>query len=128
MPDAQQVCQEVENENQKEKRNQTALTSGRLVTSRTNRRWQLTLKPRDVLFSTECDLSAYRIRYKEVPHVVVLGSLPTPEIDGQLTKILEVGEPANLPQNIVITLAQRRIQAKRIGPWVEGHYRPGQQM
>ncbi len=82
----------------------------------------------DVLFSTECDLSAYRIRYKEVPHVVVLGSLPTPEIDGQLTKILEVGEPANLPQNVVITLAQRRIQAKRIGPWVEGHYRPGQQM
>ena len=81
-----------------------------------------------LLFSNECDLSAYRIRFQNIPHVVVLGSRPEPEIDEKLSKVLEGGEPANLPQDIVTTLAQRRTQARRLGPWVEGHYRPGKPM
>lgn len=77
------------------------------------------------LFSSDCDLSAYRIRYENVPHVVVLGSQPPADLDKKITTILSTGHDATLPTHIVETLAQRRSQAKRIGPWVEGHYRPG---
>ena len=85
-------------------------------------------KAQELLFSADCDLSAYRIRFKDVPHVVVLGSRPLNDIDKKLTEILKDGEPANLPQDVVKTLAQRRVEARRIGPWVEGHYRPGRPM
>jgi hypothetical protein len=80
----------------------------------------------EIIFSAECDLSAYRIRYLNVPHVVVLGQTPPAEIGERIDRLLTTGEPANLPQDIVKTLAQRRVLAKRLGPWVEGHYRPGE--
>jgi hypothetical protein len=82
----------------------------------------------DLIFSNSCDLSAYRIRYRDVPHVVLLGGMPEPEIDQKIGQILETGEPADLPQDIMKTLSQRRAQARQIGPWVEGHYRPGKNM
>jgi hypothetical protein len=47
----------------------------------------------EILFSADCDLSAYRIRYKDVPHVVVLGSSPSTEVDEKITGILARGEP-----------------------------------
>lgn len=81
-----------------------------------------------LLFNTDCDLSAYRIRYENIPHVVVLGLKPSAEIDERLVDTLSSGEDAELPQHIVSTLSQRRMQAKRIGPWVEGHYRPDRPM
>ena len=59
---------------------------------------------------------------------MVLGSHPLNDIDEKLTEILKDGESANLPQDVVKTLAQRRVEARRIGPWVEGHYRPGRPM
>lgn len=80
------------------------------------------------IFASECDLSAYRIRFKDVPHVVVLGSPPTPDIDQKLTEILKTGDAASLPTDIISTLTQRRAEARRMGPWVEGHYRPGKPM
>ena len=85
-------------------------------------------KAQGILLGTDCDLSAYRIRYENVPHVVVLGLRPPAEIDERLTETLAAGKTAELPQHIVTTLSQRRMQAKRVGPWVEGHYRPGRPM
>ena len=79
----------------------------------------------ELIFSNECDLSAYRIRFKNIPHAVVLGGVPPLEIDNCLAQILGAGEPATLPQDIIKTLDERRRQARRLGPWVEGHYRPG---
>ena len=38
------------------------------------------------------------------------------------------GKNAELPQHIIQTLSERRAQAQRIGPWVEGHYRPGRNL
>ena len=85
-------------------------------------------KAQAILFGADCDLSAYRIRYENVPHVVVLGLRPPIEIDQRLTETLATGKAAQLPQHIVTTLTQRRMQAKRVGPWVEGHYRPERPM
>jgi hypothetical protein len=79
----------------------------------------------ETIFGNDCDLSAYRIRYVNVPYVVVLGQVPPQEIGERLDGLLASGEPANLPQDILKTLSQRRAQAQRLGPWVEGHYRPG---
>ena len=79
----------------------------------------------DLLFSSDADLSAYRIRFKDIPHVVVLGSHPPPNIDQKLAAILKDGQPTALPPDIVGYLVRRQADARRIGPWVEGHYRPG---
>ena len=83
----------------------------------------------ELIFSSDADLSAYRIRYANVPYVVVLGQAPQPDLGQQVDALLSNsngrGEPANLPQDIIKTLSQRRNQARRLGPWVEGHYRPG---
>lgn len=78
-----------------------------------------------IVFSADCDLSAYRIRYGNVPHVVILGAKPPADLDQKISQTLATGTPAELPQDILATLIQRRAQAKRLGPWVEGHYRPG---
>src|SRR5687768_3110643 len=59
-----------------------------------------------LIFANDCDLSAFRIRFKDVPHVVVLGALPTPEVDKSLGEVLRDGEPAALPRDIVSTLRQ----------------------
>ncbi|HEY7467056.1 MAG TPA: hypothetical protein VIB47_10250, partial [Dehalococcoidia bacterium] len=34
----------------------------------------------DIIFKAECDLSAYRLRYQDVPHVVIVGLKPTLEL------------------------------------------------
>ena len=78
-----------------------------------------------LLFSANCDLSAYRIRFKDVAHVVVVGATPPEQVDTLLVGILQNGEPASLPPDVIMTLNQRRQAARRLGPWVEGHYRPG---
>jgi hypothetical protein len=86
------------------------------------------LQAQEILFTSECDLSTYRIRFMDTPHVVVLGARPDPGIDEQIARVLAGGEPASLPDDIVGRLIQRRLQAQRLGPWVEGHYRPGKHM
>lgn len=79
----------------------------------------------DLIFATDCDLSAYRIRFKDSPHVVVIGTNPLQEIDQRLGEILKSGQQTSLPPDVVNTLVQRRRAAGQLGPWVEGHYRPG---
>ena len=81
-------------------------------------------RTQEIIFSADCDLSTYRIRYEDVPHVVVLGLTPPENIDRQIGQTLASGEPSQLPADILQTLDRRRRQANRLGPWVEGHYRP----
>jgi hypothetical protein len=82
-----------------------------------------------LLFRSNEDLSTYRLRYEGVPHVVVLGeAAPQAAIGKQIEGFLASGAAATLPAHIIEVLAHRRAEAKRIGPWVEGHYRPGKPM
>jgi hypothetical protein len=73
----------------------------------------------------ECDLSTYRFVLDGVSHVAVLGDQPPSELDQQLKTILSAGEATALPDDVFAALAQRRRQAIQLGPWVEGHHRPG---
>ena len=79
----------------------------------------------EALFVTNFELSAYRFQLDQVWHVAVLGDSPPAELDQTVQGILARGEPATLPAHILMALNQRRIQARKLGPWVERHYRPG---
>lgn len=74
----------------------------------------------------DVDLSVYRFLLEHVSHVVVIGETPPAELDRRLRKILAAGESTSLPEDILHLLLQRRADASQHGPWVEGHYRPGQ--
>ena len=76
-----------------------------------------------MLFGSSWDLSTYRIRYQDVPHVVVLGSSPPTEGDKEISAMLGAGSPASLPEEVLTYLWQRRADAQRLGPWVERHWR-----
>jgi len=73
-------------------------------------------------------LSAYRLQLNQVWHVAVLGEPPPAELEQKLQDILASGEPTTLPEEVLKVLAQRRAKATKIGPWVEGHYRPGKRI
>ncbi len=73
----------------------------------------------------KADLSAYRILLDQISHVAVIGAQPHERLQKRLEKILSHGEPTTLPDEVVNALHQRRIEMKRRGDWVEGHYRPG---
>lgn len=79
----------------------------------------------DAVFTTDCDLSVYRLLIDQVSHVAVVGTAPPPALDARLARILATGEPVALPATVVQQLLERRAQARRQGPWVERHYRPG---
>ena len=79
----------------------------------------------DALFAAACDLSAYRVLINRVPHVAVVGEPPPADLDRRLDHLLAAGEPVALPDAVLTTLAARRAQAARLGPWIEGHHRPG---
>jgi hypothetical protein len=72
---------------------------------------------------TESELSAYRLMLNTIYHVAVLGEQPSQETDQALTQILAQGDPATLPPEVLAALNVRRIEMKRYGAWVEGHYR-----
>jgi hypothetical protein len=79
----------------------------------------------DLLFAApDCELSTFRLHLNRVWHVAVLGEPPAEELDSRLQKILSRGEPASLPEEILLELQRRRAEATRIGPWVERHQRP----
>ena len=76
-----------------------------------------------------CDLSAYRFQITEGWHVVVLGEQPTPELHQHIEALLTQGTLVNLQNirpDVLSHLQNRRVQAARIAPWVEGHYRPSE--
>ena len=80
------------------------------------------------IFTTPCDLSAYRFLLDQAPHVAVLGTPPPPDLDHRLEELFAPGEPATLPRSVLQALVERRRQMGRRGPWVEGHYRPGRRL
>jgi len=83
-------------------------------------------KAQDLLFATpDCELSAYRFHLDRTWHVAVLGDQPPEDLDRQLRTILSRGTPTSLPEEVLSELQRRRAQATTLGPWVEGHHRPG---
>ena len=76
----------------------------------------------------DVDLSAYRFQLNRVSHVIVLGDPPPTALHDQLRRILSSGEPAQLPEGLLKLLNARRAEATEVGPWVEGHYRPGKRL
>jgi hypothetical protein len=82
----------------------------------------------EAIFDTDYGLSAYRLKLEQILYVAVLGDRPPEDFDQIIQTILSTGEPATLPPEILTHLNQRRLQARKLGSWVEGHYRPGKQM
>ena len=81
-----------------------------------------------IFTAPDCELSAYRFHLDRVWHVAVVGEQPPEDLERQLRRILSRGEPVALPEALLRMLKQRRVQATRLGPWIEGHYRPGQDL
>jgi hypothetical protein len=83
----------------------------------------------DMLFTTpDADLSAYRFLLQQIWHVAVLGEPPAEDLAKKLQTAFARGEPTALPPDILKALGERRQQATRQAPWVERHYRPGQNL
>ena len=76
----------------------------------------------------DVDLSAYRLIFQKRWHVSVLGDVPPADVDKRVRQILASGEPATLLDDTLRTLNHRRLLAKQMQPWVEGHYAPGEKI
>lgn len=83
----------------------------------------------EVIFNdAESDLSAYRLMLNTIYHVAVLGEQPSAKTDQTLTRILSQGKIVTLPDEALAVLNARRLEMKKQGSWVEGHYRPGKRL
>ena len=76
----------------------------------------------------DVDLSAYRLIVQKRWHVAVLGDTPPSDVDKRVRQILATGEQATLPEDMLRALNHRRLLAKQMQPWVEGHYVPGEKI
>ncbi len=72
----------------------------------------------------ESDLSVFRLQLNRLWYVAALGLVPPTAVLTAIERILDTGEPADLPPPVWDTLSERRRQASRLGPWVEWHRRP----
>ena len=75
------------------------------------------------IFDAKCDLSVYRFTLDSAWHVAALGDSPPSDIDMTIRDQLGQGEVTALADEVQGALVRRRARAKRIGPWVERHYR-----
>jgi len=73
----------------------------------------------------DCDLSAYRLQFNHIWHVLVLGDPPPEALKQEIKAILSTGQPTSLPLDLLNILKIRREIAIKQGPWVERHHRPG---
>lgn len=73
------------------------------------------------------DISIYRIQTGEgyTAHVIALGDTPGSDLAAKLDEALTLGVPAEVDEDVLGYLIDRREQAKQLGPWVEQHSRPG---
>src|SRR5690349_5954909 len=76
----------------------------------------------ETIFGAGANLSAYRFILNRAWYVAVLGDPPPDKLDRRLRRVLATGEPCVLPTPILGYLQERRVRAKGLGPWVEGHY------
>ncbi len=76
----------------------------------------------------DIELSAYRFLLNAVYHALVLGDPPPTVVHDGLRTIFAAGEPTQLPEEILKLFNARRQEARRIGPWVEGHHRPDKRL
>jgi hypothetical protein len=66
---------------------------------------------RDLIFGADLNASAYRVVLNGVTHIVIVGEdVPYPRLQGALPEICEKGELADVPDEVVLTLALRRAQ------------------
>ena len=72
----------------------------------------------------DSDLSVYRLQLNQLWYVAALGFVPPAPVLQAIERILDTGEPADLPTAVWDALHERRRQAIRLGPWVERHRRP----
>ncbi len=77
----------------------------------------------ELLFETECELSAFCFYVGPTWYVAIVGEAPPPALETQFKHLLRRGESTTLPPDVIEQLQQRRAQATQIGPWVERHYR-----
>ncbi len=76
----------------------------------------------------QTNLSGFRLNVDQDWYVAVLGEQPPQELHHELRRILATGEPTTLPDEVLDVLFQRRTRQRRLGDWVEGHYRPGRRL
>jgi hypothetical protein len=68
---------------------------------------------RDLVFDWDIDASAYRIQFNTVPHVVVIGDAELlPALREMVERACVYGEGAELPEDIVRALYERRMTGK----------------
>ncbi len=72
----------------------------------------------------ESDLSVFRLQLNRLWYVAALGLVPPVPVLTAIERILDTGEPADLPTTVWDALSERRRQATRLGPWVERHSGP----
>lgn len=77
--------------------------------------------------SSDLDLSVYRFQLDRIYHVAVLGEKPPQDAENRLKSILSAGEYVQLPSVLLKVLIVRRWEQTKHGPWIERHYRPGQE-
>jgi hypothetical protein len=83
-------------------------------------------RAQDLLFATEdCELSVYRFSVGPTWYVAIVGDPPTVALEQQLRRVLTYGRLTPLPPEFIEALMQRRAEATKLGPWVEGHYGQG---
>lgn len=71
------------------------------------------------IFDSEYDLSVFRLRYKEIPQVVLVGDRPNAKEEFLLRSLMVPCQWVELDPEAQEYLEQRRIWANKIGPWVE---------
>lgn len=88
------------------------------------------IQAQKVIFNArgDVDLSVYRVLLNQLAHVVALGEEPPEKIHKRIQQILSSGTASTLPSDVLAQLLARRSQASKLGPWVEGHYRPGKRI
>jgi hypothetical protein len=77
-----------------------------------------------IFHTPRCDLSVYRLVADPEAFVAVLGQTPPRHLERELRRILRLGIPTTLPEEIIQALRRRRAEAITIAPWVERHIRP----
>jgi hypothetical protein len=59
---------------------------------------------------------------------VIVGEPPPADLHDELRSVLAAGEATVVPEDVLRLLNARRTAVTQVGPWVEGHYRPGKRL